>query len=282
MRRGLPIIIFASMFFALMVLCTKFISSSIPSSEIVFFRSLVGALAVLFYVLVSRDRRALVSGNKRVLFWRGIVGALAQLFWFYSLERIPAASATLLNNSYPIFAVLLGMIFLSESVLFGTVLSLVISVIGLVIVLFPIPYGMSPGYLAGLMSGLFAGIAILNIRKLRETDSAWVIFLSFSFGGLLLSAPFTFYNFINPTSVQWFILFLVGLFSVGGQMFLTYAYKFAAPAEGSTVAMSTTIFVGILGFVFLKEILTLKFIIGASLVLGGGVYLIIKERLVGE
>lgn len=280
--RGLVSILIATLFFGFMVLFTKIVSLEISSSEIIFFRSLVGVLFVLSFIFISGKWTKLKSGNKQLLFWRGVIGASAQLLWFYAISKINVAPATLLNNSYPIFATVFALILLKERIKVDTLLALAIAFTGLLIVFFPAPLGLSFGYLAGLASGMFAGGAILTIRKLRQTDSSWVIFLSFSAAGLLLSAPFTFYKFTTPSFNGWWFLLLVGLCSAMGQMFLTYGFKYAQAAEGSVVAMCTTISAAILGIIFLKELLTLQFILGATLVLCGGAYLILKERFVGR
>ena len=52
--------------------------------------------------------------RKGLLVSRGLFGGVAALLYFLAIERIPAGEATLLNNTFPIWAVLLSLFLLNE------------------------------------------------------------------------------------------------------------------------------------------------------------------------
>ena len=57
-----------------------------------------------------------------------------------------------------------------------------------------------------------------------------------------------------PTNMQFVYLFLIGLFATGGQVFLTYSYKYAKASDISIYSYATIVFAGVIGYFIWKEI----------------------------
>ena len=103
----------ASVFFALMNVSVKFIPH-IPAIEIVWFRSVFSAV---FTVLVLRQKGIPLFGTHKLsLVARGIVGSISLILFFYTLQRIPLATAVTLQYLSPIFTTILGIFILKEKV----------------------------------------------------------------------------------------------------------------------------------------------------------------------
>jgi EamA domain-containing membrane protein RarD len=103
----------ASVFFALMNVSVKFIPH-IPAIEIVWFRSVFSAV---FTVLVLRQKGIPLFGTHKLsLVARGIVGSISLILFFFTLQRIPLATAVTLQYLSPIFTTILGIFILKEKV----------------------------------------------------------------------------------------------------------------------------------------------------------------------
>jgi drug/metabolite transporter (DMT)-like permease len=123
---------------------------------------------------------------------RGGFGATAALLYFLAIERIPAGQATLLNNTFPIWAVLLSLVLLNERPTIHLAIALAIGSAGVFLVLGGGSFrpGLGWGELLGIASAVTGGAAVTSMRALRATDNAPTIFFAFTVGGVLVSAPY--------------------------------------------------------------------------------------------
>ncbi len=100
--------VLGSFFFASMAVCVKYASEWFSSSELLFYR---GVLGMLFMWMLARNRRVALSTRYASMhLWRSLVGVVSLGLWFYSISRLPLATAMTLNymSSVWIAAFLLG------------------------------------------------------------------------------------------------------------------------------------------------------------------------------
>lgn len=123
---------------------------------------------------------------------RGLAGGAAALLYYLAIERIPAGQATLLNNLFPIFAVVFSLFTLGERPTVHLAVALAVASAGVFLVLGGggLSLRLGPGELIGLASGLLGGVAVTAIRALRSSVNALTVFSSFAAGGVLVSLPF--------------------------------------------------------------------------------------------
>jgi drug/metabolite transporter (DMT)-like permease len=195
-------------------------------------RFVVGALLTLglFWVRPGTFRPV----RHRLLATRGLLGGLAVLLYFVSLSRIPAGQATLLNNTFPVIAVVLSFFTLGERATFHLGLALLIVTAGVFLVIGPgsPSLGFGLGELAGLASAFLGAGAVTSIRALRATDNAPTIFFAFCLGGLAVSAPFSLGHWPG-TPLPWALAACVGVLSFGAQILMTHAYGALTVAEAA-------------------------------------------------
>ncbi len=186
-------------------------------------RFAVGLVAVLG---IFRLRPGTFRPRRKVLLLaRAAFGGVAALLYFMAIERIPAGEATLLNNTFPIWAVVLSFFLLDERPTLHLAGALAVASAGVFLVLGggKVSFGLGWGELLGIVSGLLGGAAVTAIRALRPTDNAPTIFFSFSIGGVAVSLPFLFAPW--PASpAAWAIAAAVGVVAFLAQLFMTEAY----------------------------------------------------------
>ncbi len=99
----------AGIFFAMMNVSVKFVPH-IPAVEIIVFRSI---FSLIFSFAVLKQLKVPVFGNDKVgLIIRGVVGSISLILFFYTLQRIPLASAVTIQYLSPIFTTILGVFIL--------------------------------------------------------------------------------------------------------------------------------------------------------------------------
>ncbi len=161
----------------------------------------------------------------RLLVTRGILGALAAVLYFIALSRIPASVATMLNNTFPVWATLLSLFTIGERPSIHLAVALAVVTCGVALVLGPgsTGLGLGIGEIAGFASALIGAAAVTSVRALRATDNAPTIFFAFCAGGLAVSVPFSFTAWPGGWTA-WAIAIGVGLSSTIAQLLMTEAY----------------------------------------------------------
>jgi drug/metabolite transporter (DMT)-like permease len=270
--------LFSSLLFALMAFCVKILSESVPPAEILFFRALF-SLVVIGAALVFVYKGRIRIHNINMLVVRGLFGGVAVLLYFTAISRIPLSSAAMLANSYPLFAILYSAILIKEKPNMDSLLIMLLAFIGMFLILEPRFGKIDVGYFLAMAAAVIGGVAVTSIRELRKTDSSWMIALSQMVGAAMFSLVLLPAGFRLPNLTEWGLLLLVGILGTGAQLFFARPFRFIATAEGSMVAPVYTALTVILSVVFLGEVLTGRFVIGALLVFGGLTYLIVREEI---
>src|SRR5512133_1417614 len=156
---------------------------------------------------------------------RGLFGGLAALLYFVAIARIPPGEATLLNNTFPIWAVVLSFFLLRERPTLHLAVALAVASAGAFLVMgggHP-TFRLGSGQAIAIASAMFGGVAVTAIRKLRSTDNAPTIFFAFSIGSLAVSLPFA--GGPWPTTAgPWLAACGVGIVALGARLAMTQAY----------------------------------------------------------
>lgn len=226
---------FAAVLFGLMAVLARMGSrgsGGFTAPQITFIRFVVGsAMTIALFRLRPGTFRPV---NHRLLFTRGLLGGLAVLLYFLALSRIPAGEATLLNNVFPVIAVVLSLFTLGERPTLHLALALAVVTCGMLMVLGDgyQTVGLGWGHVAGIASAFLGAGAVTSIRALRATDNAPTIFFAFCVGGAAVSAPFALQSWPADSSL-WALAAAVGVLSFGAQILMTDAYGALTVAEAA-------------------------------------------------
>ncbi|TQR33080.1 EamA family transporter [Campylobacter sp. MIT 99-7217] len=178
--------------FALMNAFAKVLSTlGIPSMQSVFFRSLIMVFLVLlvyFYNFSThKEKKVYKKGGYISLFVRVIMGGLSFLAVFYNISTIPLGTAAAFAQTMPIYAVILGAIFLKERLSLMSILATIIGFIGILLISNPKFNGISlVNIFVGIFSGLSLAIAFVSLRGLKEYFSNIFLILAFGVGNTAL------------------------------------------------------------------------------------------------
>ncbi|HEU4535171.1 MAG TPA: DMT family transporter, partial [Polyangiaceae bacterium] len=152
---------------------------------------------------------------------RGLFGGIAALLYFLALARIPAGEATLLNNTFPIWALVLSFFLLHERPTLHLAIALAVASAGVFLVLGggQMSFHLGGGELLAIVSAVFGGAAVTSIRALRATDNAPTIFFAFAVGGFLVALPYAFHAW-TAAPAPWAAALGVGLTAFLAQLFM--------------------------------------------------------------
>ncbi len=273
--------ILSAFFFCLMTVCVKLVGQSIPTIQIVFIR---GVLTLIFIYMIIINKGLYPWGNNQFLLSvRGITGSVALFFVYESIQRFPLSESTVIQYLYPIFTTLLASLILSEAINKNIVFSVIFGFIGVYIILgLPFIHLDSSFDLISIaiaITGSFlTGLAYVFVR-LSSTmkESPYIIMFYFPLYTVPMSFPFAYYSWVDPTVQVWIILLLVGIFTMFGQFFLTFAYKLLPASRVAPISYVQVPFSVVASVIIFKEVLSLYFIIG-SVIIFISILIIVNNR----
>lgn len=267
-QNGIIMAIFSSLIFSVMNALVKAASVRIPSNEIVFFRSLIGTMIILF--LMRKKKMELPRKGNGMLALRGLLGALYMITYFYTISNMPLLDAIVLVNLSPIFSMLFSKIFLKESLPPKLFLILPLIFMGVLLTIKPFGYSTySAVAIFGVLAAMFSGSAGTAIRHLGKTYNTFEIIFSFMIVSTLVSTVLMWKEFVVPNPLELFYLVCIGVVSLLAQIFLTKAFTHENAVVVEVVRYIGIVFNAFWGLVFWKEIPDGFTMLGAILIIIG-------------
>lgn len=270
--KAITMMLISSFSFALMQLFAK-MAGDLPLAQKVFFRNLLGVILLSVILLIKGIPALGKKENRKWLLLRSTLGTLGIFTNLYAVGRMNLADSSMLNRFSPFFVMVLAAIFLRETIRKEHILSLLVAFAGVMLVIKPSFSVQTLPALSGLSSALFAGSAYVIVRFLKGREEPLTIVFFFSLFSCILSLPLTLMAYHQPSPEQWWALAGFGLSALGGQYFITSAYKYAPAGEISIYGYSTVIFSAILGNLILSELPDCWSWMGILLVLSSAFYL---------
>jgi drug/metabolite transporter (DMT)-like permease len=244
--------------------------SNLPVVEAVFFRNLISLFIALFISIRKRIKIVRKGQNTKLLFLRGIIGLIGVLGYFYSIQNMSLADSAIINKMSPFFVLIFSYFILKENITKFQIISVILAFIGIGLVIKPEFNSDIIPAVIGLGAALMAGLAYTVVKILSRSEHPTIIVLYFSFVSVIGMLPFFIIHFVNPSLEEVIYLILTGVFAVGGQYGLTYAYKLAKASEVSIYSYATVIFSAIIAYFIWHETLGVLSIIGIGIVLIAG------------
>lgn len=263
-----------------MTLCVKILGQDIPIGQTIFVRGVISVLVLATIAWRTEGLHLLKTNNLRSHALRSLSGTISMFCLFAAVTMIPLADVTAISFTSPMFVTVLAMLFLGEHIHRYRWTALGVGFLGVLIMLGPhlsFAASSSLGALTALAAAMFSAVAMIFLRKMSGGEHAITITFYFSLTFMACAALTAVQGWPMPTTTQWLVIVLAGLFGVFGQLLMTYAYRYA---EASTVApldYTNMIMSVILGYLFFGEIPSLSIWIGAPLVVGGGLIILWRE-----
>ena len=220
----------ATFLFATMGVCVKFAATDYGTGEMVFYRGMVGAVAMAMLMRVRGE--TIRTRLPAMHFWRSFTGVSALSLWFYAIGVLPLATAVTLNYMAPIWMTLL--LIGGAALLRGTavearfICTVLVGFTGVACILQPaMEQDQAWGGLMGLLSGLLTAMAYLQISALGragEPEDRVVFYFSAGSmaGGALETSLFNEWHAHTPQGLG--ILLAIGILATLAQLMITRAY----------------------------------------------------------
>jgi drug/metabolite transporter (DMT)-like permease len=266
--------------FAGMTVCVKFLGRDIPSGQTIFVRGVISVVVLALIAWGTEGLHLLKTSNWRRHALRSLSGTASMFCLFAAVTMLPLADLTAITFTAPMFLTVLAMVFLGERIHRFRWTALGIGFIGVLITIGPhlsFGHGASAGVMFALANAVLSATAMVFLRSMSGGEHAITITFYFSLTFMVCAGLTAVQGWPMPTSTQWLLIVLAGLFGVFGQLLMTYSYRYA---EASTIApldYSNMIVAIVIGYAFFDEIPALSIWIGAPLILASGLVILWRE-----
>lgn len=269
-KRGAAYMLAAGFGFASTSALVKLAAQDLPNEMIVFFRNLIGLLALTPLVL-RRGWSGLKTQHPGLHLFRAVAGLSAMYCSFYAIAHLPLAVATLFTYATPLFVPVIARLWLGERIARAFWWIICLGFFGILLILKPGHAFFTPVALVGLASGLFAAMAAVGIRRMTRSEPATRIVFYFSAVATVISAVPLLWSWKTPAATFWMLLIAIGVLASAAQLLLTRAYAHAQAAHVGPFNYSTVVFAALMAWVFWSEIPDLLSLIGIVVVCIAGV-----------
>lgn len=274
-RLGEFSIFLSCLFFSITSVTVKYAGCRFSGGFISLVRFAIGGLLSLCLVLAIK--KSIRIRDPLTLLLRGILGASAMVIAYIAIQMTGSGRAILLANTYPVFVAIFGYLFFREKIQLNNLIGLACCVAGVLFVFFDHSRYSLTGNLLALGSGVISGMAVHYIKKAREHNDVFVVYLSACIFGVAASS----FSASEAMKIQnWNILLplvIVGIFALAGQLVMAYGYKYTTAVKGSIIGFTEIPLTILLSFFFGEEMKP-RFFMGMAAIIFG---LLINQNIVG-
>jgi drug/metabolite transporter (DMT)-like permease len=215
----------------------------------------------------------------KLFFWRGFFGAIGTISYYFALKWLGVGKATLLSNTWVIWASLLAVWMIGERLTLRLAVSLALSMVGvgcLVKEIHGFVFFSGVEEVLCLLGAVIAGLTVVFIRKLAMTEKSINIYASQCLYTGLTSLPF--WLTLEGVTASGVLLGLgLGILASFGQIAMTEGFRYLSVSVGGGMQLLLPLILSVGGVCVFDELFTWVQGFGGGLILLG-CYLSLKGQ----
>lgn len=281
--RGILLIFFACFCFSCLDATAKYLSSELPTVQIVWMRFLVHLILALVLFRVWKHPEVLRSDRKGLHFLRGLALLGSTMFNFLAVKHLQLAETMSIFFAAPLVLTALAGPLLGEWAGPRRWAAILIGFIGVLIVVQP---GSGELHWAAIYSVLamlsYASYALMT-RMLATTDNVTGMLIVSAAIASLFMMPAGLSAWETPgTAWHWFLLLSTGAWGCLGHWVFIIAHRLAPAPLLAPFIYLQIVWMASLGYLFFGDIPTWTTFLGASIVIASGLFILYREHVSGS
>lgn len=278
-RRAIGLAVLAIFSFTLMSAVVKWIGGAgYGATQITFFRALFALLTVTPILLIQVGPSGFRTARPWGFAFRGFIGVFGTVFCFYGMTHLPLADSVAIAFTIPLWITVLSWPLLGEPVGIGRWAAVLAGFAG-VLVIVP-PTGEAPVIpaLVALVGNGLIGLTLVLLRRLNATERPQTIVFYYMVALTIGTAALAPFDWRTPASPgDWTALIAIGLIAALAHTLLTHAYRFAPAVVVATFDYTGILWGVLFGYLIWDERPGANLLIGAVIVIGCGLYVLLSE-----
>ena len=254
-------------FFSLLGLQVKLLLEELNIETIVFFRSLIGLILILFISLIlKKGIKIIKTSNLKIHIIRSLFGTLAMYFGYRSLSYISLSEATSIGFTKVFFTSIFAFIFLKEKLNTFLIILILSGFTGVYLIALPTQNSNLIGLYMSIFSAVCVAGGIVSISFLAKVENTLTVMIYHSF--FFFDSFFNFFkNKIEFNLHQNYLhIILLTATALAGQYFNSESYKYAKTNRVVILSYSRIIFSTLLGFLFIGEKISMTTVLGILII----------------
>ena len=296
--KGILLILAAMLIFAVQDSLMKYIYNSVSLYEVYIIRTIVSFILVIIFLkilkkpIVFKTHYPLLTLCRVILFFFGFSS------FYIALTVMPLATATALFFISPFLITIFAKFILKDQIGPRRWIAVIVGFTGVYIILNPNFDDFDYFSLTPILCAFCYSLSMIIIKKTSEKDNVYQQMFQFYIGAMIISIIFYFfigdgrYDTIDNPAAQfifreWFsdlefsLIYMIVLgFTAAAAFLLVFsAYRIASPAVVSPFEYSILIWSTLSGWIFFNEVPEINTIIGMFLIVVGGIYIFMREKV---
>ncbi|MEM6513338.1 MAG: DMT family transporter [Pseudomonadota bacterium] len=259
-------------------LSAKQILQDYPLVQFIFLRSLIG---LLIFLSISYRFGGLKALRTDKLHWhalRTLLAAVAMFGFFYGLSQMPLIDALTLGYTAPLMVTALSSVALGEPVGWRRWSAVSTGFVGVLIMLRPGAEQLDLASIAVLLSAFSYACLAITSRSLGRTESSLSLSVYVIAGPMVLSGLLSLdSDWKTPDAVGILLIVVAAACSVMAWMGIVAAYRRASPAMLAPFEYTALVAGAIAGYLIWDEVPDTWSIIGATMIVGSGLFVAFRE-----
>ena len=296
--KGIIFILLAMLAFSVQDSIMKYIYNFASLYEVYLIRTLVSFAIILLFLKIAKKPVVFKTQYPLLTFCRVILFFFGFSFFYISLTVLPLATATALFFVTPFLITIFAKFILKDQIGPRRWIAVIMGFVGVYIILNPNFDDFDYLSLTPILCAFCYSLSMIIIKKTSEKDDVYSQMFQFYLGAIIISTIFYFfmgdgqYNKIDNPAAQfifreWFsnleftliYMIFLGCTAAAAFLFVFSAYRVASPAVVSPFEYSILIWSTLSGWIFFNEIPRINTLVGMFLIVVGGIYIFVREKV---
>lgn len=256
----------------------KYLSATLPVIQVVWMRFVTHVLLSIFIFRLWKNFDRLKTSRPWLQGARGMFMLGTTIFNFWALQHLQLAETASIMFAGPIVVAALAGPLLGEWAGPRRWAAIGVGFIGVLVVTRPGLDGLGWPALISVASMTAFALYSLSTRVLAQSENVEGLIVYTALVPMLALAPFAINVWVWPSDLlSWALMLAMGLLGGGGHWLLIIAHQKATAPTLAPFMYTQIIWMIALGWLVFADVPTLWTLIGASIIIGSGLYLLYRE-----